>query len=73
MLVYYLDLLSNHVFLVSADGRMIYSEVKAFMKNQLTMTTMYKSITTSHNMTIHLSENHLISVKRGSTGYFNMM
>ena len=47
-----------------------YSEVTTFMKNQATVRSMYKQITTSLNQTINLSADHLIYAKRNATRIF---
>ena len=60
-------------FLVSTDGKVKHNEVKALLKLQFTMTTVYKSITTSHNNVISLTEDHLIYARKNSTDKFNMM
>ena len=58
---------------VSSRGNLKYSKVGAFMKKQHKTTTVYKSITTSKNKTIHLSGNHLIYVQKNKMDKFNPM
>ena len=48
-----------------------YSEVRVFLEQKPTVTTMYKSITTSNNRTISLSKNHLIYLRKTSAERFN--
>ena len=43
------------------------------MKNHLTVATLYKSITTSDNNTITLTEDNLIHARKSSTAKFNIM
>ena len=47
-------------FLVSADGRIAFSEIQTFLKKQHVISTRYKSVMTSLNKTISLTGNHLI-------------
>ena len=61
----------NHA--VSSGGIAGYGEVTAFMKNQQTVTAIYKSITTAGNRTISLSGSHLIYAKRHAADKFNPM
>ena len=49
----------------AAGGNRKYKEVTAFMKKQPTLTALYKSITTSCNKTVRLSEDHLIYARQG--------
>ena len=48
------------LFLVSSEGRVTYSAVKAFLKQHPNGINLYRSMSTSLNTTIDLSEDHLI-------------
>ena len=65
--------IQTYLFLVASDGRVSHSEVKAFMKSQLTVITMYESITNSDNNTMSLTENHLMYARKSSAAKFNIM
>ena len=56
---------------VSLDGSVMYSKVKAFMKEVRSMVSMYKSITTSTNETNRISGNHLIYTRKHDALMFN--
>ena len=58
---------------VSSGGRLTYGKVKAFQKKQYSMTSVYKSISTSSNNTITLSENHLIYARKNCRNKFNQV
>ena len=62
-----------NVLSVSSGGRLTYSRVKAFQKKQYSMTSVYKSISTSSNNTITLSENHLIYTRKNCINKFNQV
>ena len=49
---------------------MTYGEVTVFLKKRPTVTTMYKSITTTSKNTIRLTENHLIYTRKSCTDKF---
>ena len=71
-----MSIMNCHVFNIheySSGGSLEYSEVRIFLEQQTTITTMYKSITTSNNKTIHLSQNHLIYSRKIRTERFNPM
>ena len=53
------------------DSSLKYSEVKVFLKQKANVVMVYKSITTSNNDTIHLSNNHLIYSRKTSTETFS--
>ena len=57
----------------SSDGSLMYSEVRTFLKRQRTVTSMYKSVTTSSNNTILLSGNHPIYARQSPTDKFKPM
>ena len=63
----------SFVNLVSASGRLIYSEITSFMEREHFTTNMYKLLTTSYNKTISLSENHLIYARQTSMYKFMPM
>ena len=58
---------------VSSDGKEMYSKIRTIVKREPVSITKYKSITTSCNKTISLSENHLIYVRRDHDDKFNAM
>ena len=58
---------------VSSNGSVTPSEITVFLKKQHTVTTMYRSITTTWNTTITLSGNHLIFARRNLTHKFSPM
>ena len=49
---------------------MHYSEVKAFLTSGKSVTSWYRSITTSKSNTIHLSNNHLVYTRKIFTDKF---
>ena len=57
--------------LISPDGIIVYSAVRAFLKIKQTEVTMYKSIKISGNKTIGLTANHLIYSRKCFTDKFN--
>ena len=59
MLVHLYNYLDN-LYKSPLGGRHEHSEIRVFLEQLPTVTTMYKSITTSNNKTISLSKNHLI-------------
>ena len=59
-----------YLYLVSKDGSLIYSEVASFLEKQQDITTMYKSIATSGNTTIHLTGNHPVYTRKSGTDKF---
>ena len=59
--------------LVLQGGRIIYSEVRAFLMKESSVINMHKSITTSMNSTITLTGNHLIYAKNGNADQFYPM
>ena len=61
------------LYLVSKDGSLIYSEVTSFLEKQQDTTTVYKSIATSGNKTIHLTGNHPIYTRKSGTDRFYPM
>ena len=60
-------ILSYFATLVSENGEITFSEVKAFIEKQPHVTAIYKSISTSSNQTITLSPNHLIYARKVET------
>ena len=60
-------------FPVSSDGGLKYDEVRTFITKQHGITTYYKSITTSLNYSISLSEKHLIYSRKSGSGKFHTM
>ena len=82
MIEYYILVIQIHVnskinifigYLTFPATGVSYSEVRTFMKRQPTVTTMYKSITTSCNNTINLSRDHLIYARKSRTDEFTPM
>ena len=55
----------------SLGSHLEYSDIRVFLEQLPTATTVYKSITTSNNNTIHLSKNHLIYSRKSNTEIFN--
>ena len=58
---------------VSKDGSLIYTDVTSFLEKQQDTTTLYKSIATSGNKTIHLTGNHNIYTRKSGSDKFNPM
>ena len=58
---------------VSSTGNVIFSEVKTFLMRQTSVISMYKSLTTSRNDTIILSDTHLLYAIKSSDEKFHPM
>ena len=58
---------------VTSEGFIEFNEVTSFLRNQPTVTALYKSIITSANKTISLTGNHLIYAKKHSADKFYAM
>ena len=58
---------------VLSDGTLAYSEIRTFVKKEPDVISMYKQITTSSNVTISLSADHLIYARKGSSEKFYSM
>ena len=57
---------------VSANGRVMYSTIEAFLEKQPNMVTEYRSIATV-NETLILTGNHLVYARRSADDQFNPM
>ena len=60
-------------YLVSSDGSLMHTNVRAFMKKEHNVTSTYKIITTLLNNTISLTGNHPLYAKKTSTDKFSVM
>ena len=60
----------NSQYLVSSNGKVVYSDVKGFMKKKRDATTVYRSITTTTNQTIRISGEHQIYSRKNSLENF---
>ena len=56
--------------LVSSGGDLTFGKVKAFLKKFPTVTTTYKSITTTSKNTMRLTENHLLYTRKSCSDKF---
>ena len=56
-----------YFYTVSREGRIIFSEVRSFFHQEHMTTSLYVSVMTSSNKTIHLTASHLIYVQRRGT------
>ena len=61
----------NQLLLVTLEGRLKYSEVRAVLHRTPNVITVYKSITTQGNRTISLSGNHLVYTRKSHHDKFN--
>ena len=57
----------QYIVVVSSEGILTFSAVRTFLKKRDTITTTYKSISTSMNTTISLTANHLIYTRKTNT------
>ena len=65
-----MSILNVIILPVSSDGKLRYSEVKAFLQKKDSVSAVYKLIKTSVNSSIHLSENHLIYARKDRNDKF---
>ena len=64
----------NYIFHpVSSEGKLRYSKVKTFLLKKESVTAVYMLIRTSWNISISLSENHLIYTRKGFNNKFTPM
>ena len=59
------------LLIASQDAKVTYTEVRAFLKYSPDTINKFKSITTSQNKTITLTEYHLLYARKGYYGNFN--
>ena len=59
--------------IVTTGGRIIYSEVRTFMKKQADMILKFKSITTYPDKILTLTGNHLVYARKTYNDNFNPM
>ena len=59
--------------IVTTGGRIIYSEVRTFMKKQADMMLKFKSITTYQDKTLTSTGNHLVYARKTLNDKFNPM
>ena len=58
---------------VAADGTVLYSEVRSFLKKQPDIISKFKSIKISGNKTLTLTRNHLVYARKVHNDKFNPM